>query len=63
MLDGFENRFLFYFEKYLKFLVVKGFVVNSFYFGLILIEFFFYIMVGWEGLVDMVVKIVEIGYM
>lgn len=43
--------------------VVRGFVENSFYSGLIFIEFFFYIMAGREGLVDIVVKTAEIGYM
>lgn len=34
---------------------------NSYFVGFILIEFYFYVMGGCEGLIDIVVKISEIG--
>lgn len=61
--DGFVEWLFLYFRRGEKIFVVKGFVVNFFFFGMWLMEFFFYIMVGCEGFVDIVVKIVEIGYM
>lgn len=56
-------RMNFIFDILVKDFVARGFVENSFYSGLIFIEFFFYIMAGREGLVDIVVKTAEIGYM
>jgi DNA-directed RNA polymerase III subunit RPC1 len=41
----------------------KGFVENSFYYGLTTTEFFFHTMGGREGLVDTAVKTAETGYM
>lgn len=42
---------------------VRGFVMNLYKSGLILQEYFFYVMGGREGFVDIVVRIVQSGYM
>lgn len=59
---GFKYCIFFYFIKDDYFFEVCGFVENLYFCGLIFLEFFFYVMVGREGLIDIVVKIVEIGY-
>lgn len=52
---------MFYFIKDDYGLEFRGFVENSYLVGFIFLEFYFYVMGGREGLIDIVVKIVEIG--
>lgn len=52
---------MFYFIKDDYGLELRGFVENSYLVGFIFLEFYFYVMGGREGLIDIVVKIVEIG--
>jgi DNA-directed RNA polymerase III subunit RPC1 len=61
--SGFTNRTLPHFEPHSLSPASRGFVVNSFYSGLIATEFFFHTMGGREGLVDTAVKTSETGYM
>lgn len=62
ILFGFKYWILFYFIKDDYGFESCGFVENFYLVGFIFIEFFFYVMGGCEGFIDMVVKIVEIGY-
>lgn len=52
---------MFYFIKDDYGFELRGFVENSYLVGFIFLEFYFYVMGGREGLIDIVVKIVEIG--
>lgn len=52
---------MFYFIKDDYGLEFRGFVENFYLVGFIFLEFYFYVMGGREGLIDIVVKIVEIG--
>lgn len=52
---------MFYFIKDDYGLEFRGFVENLYLVGFIFLEFYFYVMGGREGLIDIVVKIVEIG--
>ncbi|WKY01465.1 hypothetical protein Q1695_015455 [Nippostrongylus brasiliensis] len=61
--DGFYKRSLPHFERFQKTPEAKGFVQNSFFYGLSPTEFFFHSMAGREGLVDTAVKTAETGYM
>lgn len=53
----------FLFEFFDISLWVNGYIVCWFFSGLDFVEYFFYCMVGREGLVDIVVKIVCFGYL
>jgi len=60
--DSFEGRPIPHFPKYDDTPNCRGFIKNSYYSGLTMIEFFYHHMSGREGLIDTAVKTSETGY-